>query len=345
MNLEYYRSEKGIYVARQNTGYLNRREKISSHREILINGVAPESTSHVSWLFVPNESELKQISEKTTGEKYNYRWELNESAPELVKKELPLTLSLEQSCEYYDDDEYEYYIGSKCDQHEYRGFYTRKNDTKPDYFKEVDINIKLLGEIKSNWAKNPTDAKYSVWNGSYKSDGVQELSIASIASFSELSSMMTPDLLLHNQPCSISSEQTYKIVRKHISDNIDSKWAKITSDYDFCFTVKKKIAIKPITKKNEITKSNGRSYAKPRFKTHTTTHLESEIFEMTHAKRNYSGYSCITGFKGDNLQDLINNIEMYLTELMEYINEPLSQCSHCSGTGHIFNEGFNKNNR
>ena len=345
MNLEYYKSEKGIYVARENTNYLNRRDQISQHREILINGITPEKTNHIAWLFIPNESELKSMSEKRTGEKHNYRWKLKDATPELVKNELPQEISTEDACEYYDDDDYEYYIGSKCEHYGYSGFYSRVCDTKPDYFKEVDIKIKFLGEIKSNWVESPVDAKYSVWNSDYKSDGDSLTSISSIASFSELSSMMTPDLLLHNQPCSISSHQTYNIVRKHISDNIDPKWARITSDYDFCFTVKKKIAVKPITRSHEITKRNGRSYAKPKFKNSTTTHIESEIFEMTHAQRNYSGYTPIIGFKGDDLQDLINNIEAYLAELMEYINEPLSQCPHCEGTGHIFSDKFNKNNR
>ena len=202
-----------------------------------------------------------------------------------------------------------------------------------------------MGEIKSEWAENPADARYSVWNGEYKHEGNRMVSISSVASFSELSEMMTPDLLLHNQPCSISSEQTYKIIRKHVSDNIDPKWAVITSDYDFCFTVKKKIAIKPITRTYEQTKSNGRSYAKPRLSTKTTTHKESEIFEMTHSGRCYKGYTPISGFKGDSLQELINNIDQYLSELMTYINEPLSECQHCNGTGHIFGEPFEKNKR
>jgi len=345
MNLEYYKSDKGIYVARENTNYLNRRDKIRTHRDILINGEEPENTNHIAWVFIPNESELKSLSEKQTGERHNYRWKLNKSTPELVKNELPSVISVEDACEYYDDDDYEYCMGSKCVHFEYKGFYSRVYDTKPDYFKEQEIVIKLLGEIKSNWVSSPIDAKYSVWNSSYKSDGASAVSISSVASFSELSLMMTPDLLIHNQPCSISSQQTYNIVRKHISDNIDAQWAKITSDYDFCFTVKKKIAVKPIIRSHEITKRNGRSYAKPKFRSSTTTHLESVIFEMTHAPRGYSGYTSIVGFKGDNLQDLIDNVETYLHELMEYINAPLTQCSNCEGTGHIFGDKFNKNDR
>lgn len=347
MKLEYYKSDKGIYVARENISYLNRRDKIDNSRQILINGKAPGKTHHVSWLFIKGEAELTNLAVQSCGEKHNYRWELKETTPELLKGTLPKIITKEDSLEYYDDEDYEYYFGVDCEYHEYRSFYTRKHDTKPDYFKNEDIEISFLGDIQSDWVADPREVKYSVWRSSYKSDGEIMLDVSDIASFSELSQMLTPDLLLHNQPCSLTSAQTYKIIRKYVSDNIDPKWANITSDYDFCFTVKKKIAIKPWVRKTEQTKRNGRSYAKPKFNMTRITHKEEQVFEMTHLGRggNYSGYTPISGFKGDSLQELIDNIECFLIELLEYINNPLSQCDHCDGTGHIFDGSFQINKR
>jgi hypothetical protein len=345
MKLEYYKSEKGIYVAQENISYLNRRELLGKRKPILINGKVPEKTNHVSWLFISGESELLSLSAKVTGEKHNYRWELKESTPELVADTLPKVITKEDASEYCDD--YELHIGKECEYHEYRSFYTRKHDVKPDYFKNSEIEISFLGDIQSDWVANPREAKYSVWRSSYKHEGDTTLDVSDIASFSELSQILTPDLLLHNQPCSLASAQTYKIIRKYVSDNIDPKWANITSDYDFCFTVKKKIAIKPWVRKTEQVKRSGRSYAKPRFNVTKITHKEEQIFEMTHAGRggNYRGYTPISGFKGDSLQELIDNIEQYLNELIGYINLPLSQCDHCNGTGHVFDDLFEVNKR
>lgn len=344
MKLDYYKSDKGIYVAPENISYLNRRDKLAYSGPILINGKSPEKTHHVSWFFVAGETELTSLSVQSCGETHNYRWELKESTPDLVKSTLPKIITKDDSAEYYEDD-YGYCIGKDCEHHEYQNFYARKHDTKPDYFKDQDIEISFLGEIQSDWVANPREAKYSVWRSNYKHEGDTTFDISDIASFSELSQMLTPDLLLHNQPCSLTSAQTYKIVRKYVSDNIDPKWANITSDYDFCFTVKKKIAIKPWVHKTEQVKRSGRSYAKPRFNTTRITHKEEQVFEMTHAGRNYSGYTPISGFKGASLQELIDNIEGYLVELLGYINSPLSQCDHCNGTGHIFDDLFEINKR
>lgn len=344
MKLDYYKSDAGIYVARNCISYLNRREELGKHSQFLINGKKPEPTHHVSWFFVKGETELKSVSLMSTGEVHNRRWELRDSTPELVKNTLPKVILQEDASEYYEDDE-GYCIGSECEQHEYQNFYTRTYDTKPDYFKEQDIEVTFLGDIESSLVSGPKGASYSVWRTSYTHEGDQMLDISDIASFSELSKILTSDLLLHNQPCSLTSEQTYKIIRKYVSDNIDPKWGNITSDYDFCFTVKKKIAIKPWIKRTEQTKRNGRSYAKPRVNTRTIEHKEEAIFEMTHKQSNYRGYTSIIGFKADNLQELIDNIKDFLDELLDHINSPLSQCEHCNGTGHIFNDDFDKNKR
>ena len=55
--------------------------------------------------------------------------------------------------------------------------------------------------------------------------------------------MIIPDILIHNYPCEISSVDLYSVVRQYIKDNIDTKVAKITTDYNFCFEVKKLIPL------------------------------------------------------------------------------------------------------
>ncbi len=49
--------------------------------------------------------------------------------------------------------------------------------------------------------------------------------------------------MLSSRPCKLTSKQMYDITRKYIKDNIDLSKAKITSDYKFCFAVKKIIPL------------------------------------------------------------------------------------------------------
>lgn len=344
MKLDYYKSEKGLFVSNSNKGYSGRREPISG--KFKINGKDPQTTHANGWYFIDGEDEFSKFEKEVSGKRENYRWELKDSCPEPIAATLPKTISLEDSCEWYDDDDYyDYRIGSDCKHYDYAIFYTRTSDLIPPEYVEEEVELNFLGEIQSEWTNNPVNDSYTVYKTSYKHQGEMELDLKSIATYSELSQMMVSDLLIHNQPCSLSSKQTYNIVRRHILDNIDSRWAVVTSDYDFCFTVKKKIAVKPIQKKDPILKRNGRPYAKPRFKTSSVTHKTEEIFEMTHAEKRYKGYTSIKGFEGNNLQELAENIKLYLDELMDYINRPLSECECCKGTGHLFEDSFGMNDR
>lgn len=71
-----------------------------------------------------------------------------------------------------------------------------------------------------------------------------------------LTQVITPSILLHTQPCKLSSKETYDIIRKYIKENINPRVAEITSDYDFCFTVKKKIPLaKPYSYQIDVNNS------------------------------------------------------------------------------------------
>lgn len=46
------------------------------------------------------------------------------------------------------------------------------------------------------------------------------------------------------------------MIRSYVKDNIDKKeQARVTSDYDFCFTVRKLIELKPYEIRSEVLKS------------------------------------------------------------------------------------------
>ena len=102
----------------------------------------------------------------------------------------------------------------------------------------------------------------------------------------------------------MDSSVAYRIIRSHIKSHIDGGYAGVTSDYDFCFTVKKKIRVVPFVKDWENRKDNGKCYRPPRFNRKQVDYELYEIFEMTSAKARYGGYTVVDGFKGDSLADL-----------------------------------------
>ena len=178
-------------------------------------------------------------------------------------------------------------------------------------------------------------------SGNY-SGTTQTVYLDGIAEYSHLEQMLTPEFMLHSRPCKLSSATMYKIVRAWVKESINPKAATISSDYEFCFQVNRKVKTKPIVRKTEIRKANGRSYATPRFNTSTTAFKEIPIFEMTYAgagngNSGYDKYTIIPELQADNIQDLADRLKFYLETLMEDINKEVEECSCCNGVGYIVN--------
>lgn len=330
LDLVYYKSDKGIYVSTEKFGY-DGRVPLSGYSTINKKSVLP--THLKGWVLVPGESEVCSIEFKRHGGYSNPRYELIDDS--LVSDKIPKILTIEEVKEWEDDSPYKHL----------RSLYELKQDLNPRVITELEFNAKYLGEIRSEDVENVSTAKYKILKTDSWKKEEQEINLSDIAHYYEIEQMLVADLLLHNRPCYLSSESTYDIVRNYVKNNINPRYAIITADYDFCFTVKKKIATKPVTTKKELLKSNGKSYKPPRFKTNTVSHKQVEIFEMTSAKRKYGDYSVIDGFKGDSLEDLAVNIKTFLDELIAYINSPLAECECCDGTGHIFEDSFQLNKR
>ncbi|AUR92183.1 coil containing protein [Vibrio phage 1.170.O._10N.261.52.C3] len=337
VQIQAYKSERGLYLCKKGSQARWDSKLEQSHE---YNGKLVQPTHHSSWFLLEGESSLESVTAKVSDKQVNHRWELIDQEDNELG--LPLILDKETSGEYYNDDEYSddpygWCIPEESKYYKFRTFYHRKYDFEPQPRKEVEFEVEVLGEIDVSEVDNFTDMKISYVHRPNFKDEVVTTDLASLVRYDQLELMLVPTLAIHNRPCSIDRDTTYKIVRNYIRENMDGKYARITSDYDFAFTVKKKIKIKPIKHKSEITKSNGRSYAKPRFKEWTTTHKEVEIFEMCPAKK-YQKYTPIEGFRGENLQDLAENVKLYLDELMEVINAPLVECEHCQGHGNILEE-------
>ncbi|MCP3683622.1 MAG: hypothetical protein GY861_13125 [bacterium] len=340
------KSEKGVYVGSDVINYRGRAH-LPWGRYRYNKGATLTPTFTSGWMFMEGVETITSVEEKLPTKYVNIRWELIDKEDNPIN--LPEVLRGEDVKEWWDDDDdvYDYCFGVKSPYYKYRTFYQRKKDVAPEEWKEVEFTVKNLGTILQSEVDNFSDMKIVVGKTGYQSskpntDIQQDLS--KIVTYAEIEKMLVPDLALHNRPCSVSADTTYKIIRNHIKDNIDGKYARVTSDYDFCFTVNKRVRVEPYTYQTEIKKANGRSYARPRFNTHKVEFKEVEIFEMCPSKV-YRGYTPIAGFKGESLSDLAENIKLYLTELMEVINLPVHECSHCNGKGAVVKKVEDKNKR
>ena len=290
--------------------------------KMLFDGKEATTSYCQNWYFIDEYPTL--IQEKKPGQTINKRYELRDESLESVK--MPKVIPYEDK---------EKYSSEVVD-----NLYTFTYDKAADYLEEVDCDIQILCEvddfnfpptIEYNAVDKPdyTNRKYTIKNVDVKHQMLDKI--------------MFPALLLHEKPCKFTSKQMYDITRQYIIDHIDNSVAKITSNYDFCFTVKKLI---PLIEPETITYQNifGRT-KREREKIHTKVKKfeEKEIFEMTHAQEHYKGYSIIPEMTAKNEAELKEKVDTWLESLMAIINKPLTTCPHCSGSGYlddIKKEGF-----
>jgi hypothetical protein len=322
MKIDWYKSANGIYVA-SSVFYGSERQKVFDVNRHRINGQTIMPTFHQSWYFVPGETEASSYEVFTTGSFINKRYILIDES--LADRFQPVLWPAEVN----DND------GEWTGKHAtLQSLYRSEFDQEPSKWVTNPAEFKYCGEIEVELPGSISDMKIRIKNdGAWEK--VKELDLSTVVNWYELEKMLIPDLLLHKRPCYITSAQSYKIVRQYVKENLDRMYAEVTSDYDFCFTVKKKIQIKPIVNTYEEKKPNGKSYARPRITNRTVTTKLVEIFEMTDNINKYKGYTPIEGFKGNSLEDLIENVRLYLNELMFHLNQPISECSCCNGTGHL----------
>lgn len=198
--------------------------------------------------------------------------------------------------------------------------------------KKYDVEIETVCEI-DNFI-DACDFSYKATKNINFEDRVYTITNADIE-HSMLDKIIIPDVLLTNRPCRFTSKQMYDITRQYVKEHIDSKMARITSDYDFCFTVKK---IVPLLEPKEIAYSHIFARTKrERTKIHyrTASVKEFDILSMTHDQENYKGYTAIEGIFANSESELKKKIDLWLESLIEIINKPLCQCEHCKGTGYV----------
>ena len=291
------------------------------------------SCTYIDDTYVDNVQELNNkwykidslpcsIKKKVKAKKVMVGHELK--SPSLVSDKVPAFLTLEQ-LPYVEDDNEDYY-GFSGEYKEIAYLYVPKYEEQPEKLGEVSFELVHLGDIEvSNYAY-PEKILIKQVSENFRGK-VQTVDLSDIVRYEDLYELLTPSFLVHNCPCYLSSEQMFKIVRHYVKENTNPRVAEITSDYDFCFTVKKILSKEP-------------SFASKQKKPQSELF---EVFEMTWKgydgkQSGYGGYTPIAELKADSLEDMKNKLEDYLKNLIEKINAEVKQCDCCKGTGHVVNK-------
>lgn len=321
-------SPNGILITDnvENKGYFT--SKLS---KLYINGEIPKPTYHTDWFFI--EKPIKTVEELKFGGYTNKRFEIRDKT--LITDKLKEVFKYEDVYVQWNNDE-------GCNQYieEFESIcslYNFKQDVLPNYKENIDFEYIVIAQLDKLPEVNKFS--YAAQIGEYRSTGMGVISEKNIK-HNILDEIMFPKPLLGERPCSLSSQESYKIVREFVKQHINPEYARITSDYDFCFAVKKLIHLDEIEHyqvdvNNDIFSKRKR---KPKYETRYRKHREIEIFEMTYSPKNYDKYTPIKGFSGKNSKELKENIDKFLQELIEKINEPLVDCPHCKGLGVILNK-------
>lgn len=320
LNLIGIKTPQGIYIAdyRQDATW----NQYGNLTRYIINGNNPKPTFDNNWFLI--ESEPKTITFPVSPDRVNYRYELKN--PELASEFIPLTLTKE---EVIVDDEGDWLNGNYS---ELKPLYQSKWDEIPQPDKIVEFTYTQILETD-----NLKDFKETDWE-TYRSNWKEHQFILSIdkLQYQVIDKIRFPPIYYRtNCPVLLSSEDFYSIIRMHIVKNINSAVAWVDTNYDFCFSVKKRIRLNdPKIIKEEQLKSNGRRYKKPVFNTRVINYAgDVVVFSMTHKKEGYQGYPVLPDVQAANLEELQNKVDTILAKLIEEINTPLRLCPVCNGSG------------
>lgn len=334
ITLAYYKTNVGVFIRNlwgsEYSGYQG-----TPHFDIYkFNGIAGHNNLVGSFMLLKGEQGIDKVERKKEPRALLVGYKMKEDVSEALKAALKPSYVLDEVGYHYDDSIEEYVFSNK-EFDAIKAMYLPEYAMTEESWEEVPVEHVVLGELTIENYEQPDKMVVKVQEDRSWSSEAVDVDLASIVCYEDFERMLTPGFMLHTRPCSLSSPQVYKIIRAYVKQNINPRVAEITSDYDFCFTVSRKVAIKPITTKREQKKANGRSYATPRFSTQTISYKSIPLFEMTDSSHRYQGYTVIEGWEANNLQEMKEQVKHYLDTLMEEINTEWKECECCGGIGAI----------
>lgn len=276
-------------------------------------------TNKKFWFVIDNE--FSKVERFISAKKEIKGYKLKDGFP--VSDKTPKKVDIE-FFKFIDDDDDGYYKNG-----EIKGLYEAEYKEIPEYYEDVEFNLKIVGEVKTSKVNHVFSYKIlDKWNKEFK---ITEKDVT----YNFINEILYTIPELSQTECELTRKQSYDIIRKYIKDNINSKYAEITSDYNFCLTVKKKLYL--IEPEKYVIDVNFNPFSKrkkkSKYETRYRTINKVECYETS--PDGYKDYSVVEKFKGKDIKDLHNNIEKFLKELIGYINEPIEYCPHCGGSGII----------
>jgi len=315
------KTDDGFFIQTAKESY--RRGSGLSH--LFFDGETPGKTFHPHWDKI--QSLPGHVEKELPAKRTNHRYELID--PTMASDKIPDVFVREDAAVQDRDG----YWAWKTEYAHLESLYKLKYDETPAGKETVEYTLEISLEVSG--IKEYADFSYPVQRTEWSHEGLTTLTPKD-AKHQVLDRILFPEIILKSKPCEFTSEQSYKIVRQHIKAHIDPKVAEITSDYNFCFTVKKLVGLQnPYETKHEILTLRGKSYKNKQYRSSYVKSRHVEVFEMTHTGSNYKGYTPIRGFRGKDQGDLKEAIDEYLAELMAMINAPLHDCPACDGMGVI----------
>lgn len=283
-------------------------------KELLFDGEYAKPTYLPEWYVI----DLYPAKIEKKGVVYDYR-------KYVLKDEYKGCVGFEEEIDY--DNRFKF-------EHEIDSFYNYEYQKREVNQEVDDLEIEVIMELENFDLPTIEYKAYGATNMNGYWDGEYNITSKDVE-HQLIDKIMFPNVLLPERPCKFTSKQMYDITRAYIKDNINNKYATISSDYDFCFEVKKKI--KKYTPE-EVTYYN--IFAKTKKQRNTphkkiVKYREETIFKMTNSKSKYDGYPIIEEMTAKNETELKEKVDTWLSELIKKINEPLVECPHCNGLGVI----------
>lgn len=310
LEIKAIKVENGYFI--NNGSYAT--QLVSSYK---FNNIVPIETFSNQWAFIPSLDNCVYINqEKNT--RIGFKLKENVLPTDEIPKELKEL--------YYDDYRY--------------AFYDSIYETTPSFEEPCEVKAEILLECPD--IENVKGFTYAVRNASYPNSQPRRNITQYNVINQELDKIIFPTPVLAVRPSKLSSVDSYEIIRNYIKDNIDPKVAEITSDYEFCLTVKKRI---PLAEKEKYTYDANLNFfstrkRKPKMVTDFKVDRKITCFECAPNRGRegvYKGYTPCVEFEGESWEDLQNNIDSYLKELIKEINKPLVDCDKCKGCGVLSN--------
>jgi len=324
INLKAIKTNTGFYL----TDLTNISDRYTSSylKYYLINDAKPEQSFDQSWYWVLG-NEIYSIKKEIRAQEVNRRFELID--PTLQSDKIP-QMFIEDNVIDRDDD-----CDWKDEFKHLKSLYKLKWDTLPVTFEELEFNLDIILTLDIDKIIEPEKLFY---RGEYNSslDGYKGgyPLLKAEPNHPLLSKIIYPQIVYQYVESKYTSKQVYEILRNYIKTNIDNKVAKVTSDYNFCFTVEKIISIaEPHSWQKEILTARGKSYHPAKFQKRYVSDRKIKIFEMTHAEENYKGYTAIPSLIAATEIELVEKMKEWCENVIKEINQPLEDCPHCNGMG------------